>query len=86
MAVVDGNNITSLSINATPNTDVALALQAFDPQPEHGRGLSSSGFPLVDHGLAGCADLGGQLLLAGLAGAPDHASADSPAASALGGR
>lgn len=39
-------------------------LQPFDLLPEHWRGFPFAAFPLIDHGLAGRADLVGQLLLA----------------------
>ena len=39
------------------------ALQSVYLKPEHRRRLPLAAFPLVDDGLAGRADLGGQLLL-----------------------
>src|SRR5437867_1480721 len=46
---------------AGPGRDSAL--QLLDAQPKHRGGLSFTAFPLVDDGLAGRADLGGELLL-----------------------
>jgi hypothetical protein len=50
--------------SSDPSFQFRLALQAFEAPPEHLRRFSLAAFPLVDHGLAGRADFGGQLLLA----------------------
>ena len=47
-----------------------LALQPFDPQPRHGRGLPAA-LPLADHCFGGGADVVGQLLLTDAKKAPE---------------